>query len=355
MCRQKRRCRKTAVCLLLAFLIMAWPIQAFASKTAEIPVYMAYAVMETIDVTVTSKIQLSGNNLSTRLEVTDMVVTNNSTSTAVQIDSLEVGAAESPWQLVADSTDFAGLAADTCQFSLVADGHDLSQSAYTPAEKQVEAGSSKTIELEGQCGVFSESMLEQKTATLLITISEVEASPEMLTVISGTVPEGGLYLTSGGETLSPGDPLPSYPSTGDMLQYGDYNYRYNAYHGLSGLEEDTMMRGWNAQVKDTTAAAYGVIAEEIIGKAVNSLGYCFMNCTVMVTAPAIPESILYMENAFLHCYELTGEIEINTDIRSTFNCFLKTKKPIVITGSCSESIKQELAATSEDGNVTYTA
>ena len=80
----------------------------------------------------------------------------------------------------------------------------------------------------------------------------------------------------------------------------------------------------------------------------------FANCVSLVEAPEIHNNIMSMEKAFYGCTSLTGEIEINANNLSFYtDCFYGTEKPIKIVGSCSETIKAGLAATANNGNVTY--
>lgn len=96
------------------------------------------------------------------------------------------------------------------------------------------------------------------------------------------------------------------------------------------------------------------IPESVIGMIAT-----FSGCTSLTTAPVIPSNVIDLSNLFTSCYNLTGTIEINTseldtrDPNSYTGCFLGTKLPIKVVGSCSEELKAILASTAENGNVTY--
>ena len=73
--------------------------------------------------------------------------------------------------------------------------------------------------------------------------------------------------------------------------------------------------------------------------------------TKIKTAPIIPSKVESMQVLFLNCSELTGEVVINANPTYYDDCFKKTTQPITITGST--TLKAELAATANNGNVTY--
>ena len=94
------------------------------------------------------------------------------------------------------------------------------------------------------------------------------------------------------------------------------------------------------------------IAPEIPDSVV-SMKSAFRYCETLVTPPpVIPASVENLFHAFRGCKKLTGTIEINGD---PIDCsaFEDTELPIVITGSCSEETKRELAESANNGNVTY--
>lgn len=96
------------------------------------------------------------------------------------------------------------------------------------------------------------------------------------------------------------------------------------------------------------------IPENVIGMLAT-----FSGCTSLTTAPVIPNNVIDLSSAFYRCYNLTGTIEVNTSKinvespASYTECFSDTILPIKIVGNCSEEIKEILASTAENGNVTY--
>lgn len=81
------------------------------------------------------------------------------------------------------------------------------------------------------------------------------------------------------------------------------------------------------------------------------MAQAFYGCSKLTTAPAIPESITIMQNAFCDCSELTGIIWVNSNISSTNSseCFHGTKKAIYLCGN--SSTLSNLANTTTKNNV----
>ena len=91
---------------------------------------------------------------------------------------------------------------------------------------------------------------------------------------------------------------------------------------------------------------------------VNSLHYTFYGCKSLKKAPVIPKNLTgSIMCAFHGCSSLEGDIEINIaadPLYISYSFFLKnTVKDIKIVGSCSDTLKEQLAATANNGNVTW--
>ena len=204
-----------------------------------------------------------------------------------------------------------------------------------------------------------------------------------------------------------GDEFPT-PTQGDVYVYGDYEYRYNKERDFIGGAApwyNVELNGWSVVVRDITKTTYGNILLSInnkpivsmldtfiecdkltkapdIPETVTNLMYAFGGCKALQEAPTIPENVTSIHGMFSicsslttlpegftipntvtdfgHCFYgctlLTGTIEVNANItdRQYYDmCFTGTTKPITITGSCSTETKSALAATAENGNVTY--
>ena len=94
----------------------------------------------------------------------------------------------------------------------------------------------------------------------------------------------------------------------------------------------------------------------VLSENLTNMGTVFKNCTGLINLSGlvIPTKVTNMIGTFYGCTNLGGEIEINvTNLTSYSNCFKNTVQPITITGSCSDATKANLAATANNGNVTY--
>ena len=164
------------------------------------------------------------------------------------------------------------------------------------------------------------------------------------------IPEGGIYTTSSGDTLTGGDTFPDTPDTNDTYEYEDYIYTFKKTFAF-GI-------GWSVAVKDTSKSSYSTILSEIIGKPIKGMYATFKNCTNLTTAPTIPEnvkdmrytfwscdnlttapkipnSVTDMYCTFQYCRSLTGEVEINASNLECYDyCFDGTRNPITLTGTC---------------------
>ena len=89
------------------------------------------------------------------------------------------------------------------------------------------------------------------------------------------------------------------------LNYEDEYYKYYWY---TDVGDD----GYRVVVKDKTLETYGKILTEIEGAPVATMISTFEDCTNLITAPEIPESITYMQSTFSGCTKLSGTLKINS-------------------------------------------
>ena len=194
--------------------------------------------------------------------------------------------------------------------------------------------------------------------------SEPEEEQYVPITIGNILPEGATYKR-GNTTYNAGDTLPETVNSGDILTYGDYEYKYNNYYGGSSWTGATTQNGWGVHVVNTRKTSYGEILSSINGKPVNTLHCTFYNCTALTTAPTIPNCAINMRSTFMGCtalttvstipssvtnmYQtfygctsLTGTIEINANPTTYTNC-LKNTQITAITGTT--TLKDEILAT----------
>lgn len=131
---------------------------------------------------------------------------------------------------------------------------------------------------------------------------------------------------------------------------GDYTYYFSSLdYYLSAFSE----RGWIVKVNDTTQSNYGAIRTDKPDGYPLHLFETFYGCTNLTTAPVITSNVVSMCTTFYGCTNLTGNVEIHANTTACASCFLDTEKPITIIGSCSDETKAALAATANNGNVSY--
>lgn len=155
-----------------------------------------------------------------------------------------------------------------------------------------------------------------------------------------------LNVLADGKELS----VPSYKTFkigSSVVEDSDYTYIWT-----DVLSEFIGGNCWFVSVNDKSKSSYETITNKPDGYPLALVG-TFQDCVNMTTAPVIPSSVVFMEDTFYGCTNLTGNVEINCNPTAIEGCFTDTTKPITITGSCSDETKAALAATANNGNVSY--
>lgn len=88
-----------------------------------------------------------------------------------------------------------------------------------------------------------------------------------------------------------------------------------------------------------------------IPEGVTTMNRTFAECWSLTTAPVIPASVTLLQGTFSGCSSLSGEVVIHANPAHYSQCFSGTRNPIVLTGS--STVLAELAATADNGNVTF--
>ena len=200
-------------------------------------------------------------------------------------------------------------------------------------------------------GEISFYFKENQTVDMHVNNSLVQTLPVTYGTKSITIPA----LNATVDVLSDGKELhvPSYRmfKLGDSyILDGDYGYMFT---GLDYIKEEIGEYCWHVLPRNTINYYYGEIRSDRIDGYPLMLSKTFVECHNLTTAPVIPSSVVDMEMTFMNCQNLTGNVEINCDPITYDYCFDGTTKPITITGSCSTETKAALAATANNGNVTY--
>lgn len=129
------------------------------------------------------------------------------------------------------------------------------------------------------------------------------------------IPEGGQYTKADGTVLNPGDEFPE-PATGDKYRFGDYEYGYNLSSNLGLLAWRTIsdQNGWGVDTIDNYKTSYGPILETIAGKPITSLQGTFGNANYFQVAPAIPDTVSNMKQAYFSCDSLKEPAALPRDL-----------------------------------------
>jgi len=126
------------------------------------------------------------------------------------------------------------------------------------------------------------------------------------------IPESGKYTQADGTILLAGDAFPSAVTTGDLCEYGDYEYKYNQYYWNGEYYTDEELCGWNVKVnanvfteqQKMTKQTFGSILEEVNSKPITSMGSTYENCRNLGVSPEIPETVTMMLGTYSYCVSL---------------------------------------------------
>lgn len=153
--------------------------------------------------------------------------------------------------------------------------------------------------------VFNENIGNEKEP--LLTLSPDE-----------TIPEDVKYIQSDGDTLSPGDKMPSAPRTGDLVRAGDYEYCYNSGGYEVQMNEwwnfNDSLNSWGTRLINKNITNVTQMLIEIEGKPVN-IRNCFeWNDKIEILEESIifPQNII-PERCFYNCSNLKSAT-INNNI-----------------------------------------
>lgn len=91
------------------------------------------------------------------------------------------------------------------------------------------------------------------------------------------------------------------------------------------------------------------ITSATIPNGVDSMTYCFQNCTSLTSVSTIPSSVTSLVYTFMGCTSLAGEVTINANPTNKGGAFMNTTQPIVLTGN--STMLQSIANTANNGNV----
>ena len=172
------------------------------------------------------------------------------------------------------------------------------------------------------CGTFTHKLGFKENIKIVLKKPEIytdepgEDETDTTQPWNFVVPSGCTYTAADGTTYNAGDCIEPHPSKGDKLITKDYVYTYNHLlmaatythdddsQYVSWGEASSVIINWGVVVRDNTKTSYSSLLEEIGGYPLDSITGAFENCTNMITAPKIPDSVHYLDFAFFGCEAL---------------------------------------------------
>ena len=184
-----------------------------------------------VDVLVSEGVAMTADGQHVQMTISDLYIANATQDVTIRIDSIAVVEADPEWSLVPETTDFVNMEADQNKFSMSADGHDLYDGPYVPADGELTPGNVRTISLTGKTGRSSGGVYGRHVCDIIVTISAVGAAEEPENVPdSGPVP--------GSESAPDAEAVPDEDAVPDA-EAGTENAEPDNAPPLPGTEPDT--------------------------------------------------------------------------------------------------------------------
>ena len=165
-----------ATFLILALTTMGGVGMAFAGTLPtdsenEVKVYLTVP-SATIDFTISEEITMTQKEGEAEMEITDLVIENNSTLGQIAVDELSL-TASTGWTIEELDADFVNMAADSKKFSLGTGDYDFADGDITfeaADNKTVDAGEELKIEFSGSTCASSSAINKTQVGTLVATL-----------------------------------------------------------------------------------------------------------------------------------------------------------------------------------------
>ena len=150
------------------------------------------------------------------------------------------------------------------------------------------------------------------------------------------IPTGGKYIVaSTGEEINEGSKMPEEPERDDCYYFGDYKYIYTngEWKVELGEIEDFSTREYFGEILDCIAGyevtnisglfmeCSGMVEAPKIPESVTNLVGTFSGCKSLVEPPVIPKGVRYMADTFLNCESLIAAPEIPDSVEMMDGCF----------------------------------
>ena len=160
-----------------------------------------------------------------------------------------------------------------------------------------------------------------KAGVLNTTNGVISTSNNALSVIdSKVIPSGCKYIDVNGIEYT--NKMPDTTQTGDRYITEESEFRYNySYYGTTNWSKDESINGWCVGITDKTKVSYSDIPAYINGKPVTDMHNAFEGCENMITAPKIPDTVLYMVDTYSECYSLKKAPELPKQLVNMYATF----------------------------------
>lgn len=185
---------------------------------------------------------------------------------------------------------------------------------------------------------------------VLVTLRGNQNETELANITITTDTEGVTFIPVDGAEVT-NERLTNL-QTGDIVQYGDYEYRYNmrkdSDYGLWWMEKmDSEIDGWGvsilaASIDKTTLSQ---LCDTIYDQPIVDMGMAFgigeetgrdpiVKASALTVAPQIPSGVTYMKGTFKNCTNLKEAPQIPsgvTNMNGTFqNCTSLAEAPVIL-------------------------
>ena len=198
----------------------------------------------------------------------------------------------------------------------------------------------------------SSTMLEELLNTADLTESNIKIKGSDAIYITLSTP-GVTFTKEDGVTA--GDP--NNIEDGDIVKYGDYEYKYN-YSWYAGSGDGWLysqeQNGWGVATGNSNRekSSYGEICTLIFGEPVVSASWAFAYCNNMTEAPTIPSSVVNMEGTFYVCGSLTKAPTIPSSVENMSHTFYSCTDLTGIVQINSSSVSSCIGCFDNNDNVT---
>ena len=164
--KRTRKMRAWALLITLSLLLSMIPASAYAS---DVPIVLRLPATE-IDVIVSERILLEGQDGTAELKVSPLTVTNNGSLGSIVVSEI-TAVTENGWTLVAENAGFETMAANAKRLYMGYKSHDFAEGSFTGTIAEAAPGESDTIQILAKTGAQTEDISNVAVAQIILTIN----------------------------------------------------------------------------------------------------------------------------------------------------------------------------------------